>query len=110
MPARDHSWRGYQLPGIEVLKESTPIMPTGSLNQRVAKATAATSEATEVIIATRIDRERWAATVHSLIAAYSRGNLQRFARTVGIDVRTIRRWLDRDVDASFDYVCKVGIA
>src|SRR5262245_61692653 len=66
------------LPRIEVLKESTPIMPTGSPNQRVAEATAETSEATDGIIATRIDRESWAATVRSLIAVHSRGKLQRF--------------------------------
>jgi hypothetical protein len=97
------------VPGIEVLKESTPIMPTGSLDQRMTEATAEISEATDAIIATRIDREGWAAMVRSLIAVHSRGNLQRFSRTVGIDARTIRRWLDCDVDASFDSVCKVGV-
>jgi hypothetical protein len=58
----------------------------------------------------RIDRESWATMVHSLIVVHSGGNLERFARTVGINARTIRRWLDLQVDVSFDNVRKVGVA
>jgi hypothetical protein len=58
----------------------------------------------------RIDRESWATMVQSLIMVHSGGNLERFARTVGINARTIRRWLDRQVDVSFDNVRKVGVA
>lgn len=45
-------------------------------------------------------REGWANLIGSLIKLKAGGNQTQFARLVGINVRTVRRWLDGDVDIS----------
>lgn len=47
-----------------------------------------------------VDREAWAAEVRLLIGAEAGGNLSAFARLIGIDRRSVTRWLGKTVDVS----------
>lgn len=48
----------------------------------------------------RVDRAEWAALIRELMTAETKGRKEPFARVIGVNSRTITRWLDRDVDVS----------
>lgn len=56
----------------------------------------------------RVDREAWAAEVRTLIATEADGNLTRFARLVGVDRKTVGRWLTMTHDVSEESVRQVA--
>lgn len=57
-----------------------------------------------------IDKEAWAALLAELIQAESGGNKAQFAVAVGVDRRTITRWLSGDVSVSEESVRAVARA
>lgn len=58
----------------------------------------------------KIDREAWADLVATLINSKTRGKKAPFARLVGVDPRTVTRWIVRDVDVSVESVSEVARA
>src|SRR5690606_35754724 len=48
----------------------------------------------------RVSREAWAEIVNDLVASEAAGVKARFARLVGVDYKTVLRWLRGDVDVS----------
>jgi len=58
----------------------------------------------------RIDRAAWAALVSQLIATESPGNQTRFGQLIGVDRKTVRRWLAGEVDVSEEKVRAVARA
>jgi hypothetical protein len=58
----------------------------------------------------RVNRAGWAGIVDHLIELHADGNLERFAKKVGTDPRTVRRWRAGRVDVSPENVHKVSAA
>lgn len=58
----------------------------------------------------KIDREAWADIVATLINSKAKGKKAAFARLVGVDPRTVTRWIVRDVDVSVESVSDVARA
>lgn len=50
------------------------------------------------------NRDAWAAAVAELMTEHTRGKKEPFARRLGINSRTVTRWLEREVDASEESV------
>lgn len=57
-----------------------------------------------------LDREAWAAEIRSLLSAEAGGNLTAFARQVGVERKTVTRWLGLAVDVSEESVRQVARA
>lgn len=55
-----------------------------------------------------VNREAWAATVRKLTGERERGNQAAFSRAVGVDVKTVGRWLRCLVDVSEESVRQVA--
>lgn len=55
-----------------------------------------------------IDREAWATVIHAFIQEESGGNITAFAETVGVDRKTVTRWLARNVSVSPESVHAVA--
>jgi len=55
-----------------------------------------------------IDRARWAHLVAELLDAETNGNKTRFAKLVGVEYKTINRWLNKIGDVSEESVRKVA--
>lgn len=58
----------------------------------------------------KVNREAWARTVRELIASETGGKKAPFARLVGVDPRTVDRWLKGEVDVSEESVRDVASA
>lgn len=58
----------------------------------------------------RVDRDAWARVVKALMADATRGKIAPFARQVGVDPRTVSRWLAGTVDVSEESVRSVADA
>lgn len=58
--------------------------------------------------AQRIDREEWASLIAELVVAETRGNKSAFARLVGVDYKTLMRWLRKTQDVSEDSIRRVA--
>lgn len=56
----------------------------------------------------KINRDAWAHLIDSLIASETRGKKATFARLVGVDPRTVSRWLASEVDVSEESVREVA--
>lgn len=55
----------------------------------------------------RIDRDAWADEIKSLIATEAGGNKTRFGKMIDLSVKSIDRWLDREVDVREENVRRV---
>lgn len=56
----------------------------------------------------QVDRAAWARIVEELIAAQTRGKIAPFARKVGVDPRTVSRWLAAEVNVSEESIREVA--
>jgi len=56
----------------------------------------------------RVNRDAWARVVSELVASETRGKIAPFARRVGVDPRTVSRWLRGEVDVSEESVREVA--
>ena len=56
----------------------------------------------------KINRDAWARLVDSLVNTETRGKKATFARLVGVDPRTVSRWLNSEVDVSEESVREVA--
>lgn len=51
-----------------------------------------------------IDRAAWADVIRELMTSHTRGKKEPFARRLGINSRSVSRWLDQEVDVSEESV------
>jgi DNA-binding transcriptional regulator YdaS (Cro superfamily) len=58
----------------------------------------------------RIDRDAWAELMAALIESETRGKKAAFSRLIGVNTRTLDRWLAREVDVSEESVRSVARA
>jgi hypothetical protein len=56
----------------------------------------------------KINRDAWAQLVNALVETETRGKKATFARMVGVDPRTVSRWLASEVDVSEESVREVA--
>ncbi|MGI5178641.1 hypothetical protein ACQEVZ_20125 [Dactylosporangium sp. CA-152071] len=56
----------------------------------------------------RIDRDAWAELMTALIDSETRGKKAAFSRLIGVNTRTLDRWLAREVDVSEESVRSVA--
>lgn len=56
----------------------------------------------------KVNRDEWAKIVDGLLRRHTRGNKSALARDLKVDVRTISRWLNSEVDVSEDSVREVA--
>lgn len=55
-----------------------------------------------------VDRAAWAGIVNAALDTIPRRNKAQFARDVGVDIKTVRRWLEQEVDVSEESVREVA--
>jgi hypothetical protein len=64
----------------------------------------------EGVVAGRVDRVAWAELVQDLLRSVPGGKKAAMARTVGVDVKTVNRWIACEVDVSEESVRSVAAA
>jgi hypothetical protein len=58
----------------------------------------------------KIDRAAWAAEIERLLMEEAEGNKTALGAAIGVDRKTVNRWLDQDVDVSHESVRAVARA